>query len=862
MKNVNVMKNNALTTVSFLLLPLLGCQEEGEVQKEFVEKKVFARELRLSQHEMVSFSEIVKSRPQTTNSNEPIEFEVMSGKEFVKLTKDKKIIVLQDGDVQLKNKRNGDLYYLKIDSKDLSTHFLNIAFIDLYTGLVLTEDVLTVGHRYALGMSSRFPFKQSDVQLKTRLEKLAQQDAVGNIFLTPTEESLQDEEESRLIQIQVNGRQYAKYFKIQQKPISGSKLIADPQKRFLPVGAKVAPLVSYVNADGKVHPIRAELLTYVIEEKALSLAELHDFLSDPRNIGRHEILVKHPNLVEAASLNYELVTLGEFVAMFGVTVNLPSFPETLQAHVDVPYRLLITSNGIDITSLVELEVSPDGAGRIEDGFLMVSDKTKETFLVSVSINGSKLSSYLPHHTDYYIVNVDKTDLRLNLTVADGLYTRGNKDLPARLLLNDVNVTNRNLKVEFINSVGETVPGSEGKKAWSTCNLSFSDPWAMVLFDDNIYGVPGNQTLESLFTFDCRERDYINPIQAIDFVAISSMEIQEVITPYGAPSLKHFAENGTYRVSYDKFGQQAVQINVSPYLKDIFNHYSKNWLIGPYTVSGSEELIVDSRGNLTFLDSFQPTLLTLQFQGEEQITYDIEVDYNSIEASDTHIYNQNHHSMTLAKNIELNGQQLSLADIPYLKYSVPITVSAISEEGENTDITSYIQFKADKNTENDAIILSGNRLYMNTQGPAGQYQFNLFDKDYRQELSSVIFNVVDTMKIHLIRGPALNTPIPVGSIGRLAFKRKDGSDYEILLNRTTSYLRAYQYLSAMYSNIFSKSGGNILPIDVNTNTINTIGSYYRNGFGISDNLMAELEQPIQYDFEIIDPSGNLLFTQSH
>lgn len=357
------MKNEyAPFIVSFLLLLLLGCQEEGEVQKEFVEKKVFARELRLSQHEMVSVSEIVKkSRPQTANSNEPIELEIISGKEFVKLTKDKKIIALQDGEVQLKNKRNGDLYYLKIDSKDLSTHFLNIAFIDLYTGLVLTEDVLTVGHRYALGMSSRIPFKQSDVQLKTQ-EKLVQQDAVGNIFLTPTEESLQDEEEQRLIQIQVNGRQYAKYFKIQQKPLSGSKLIADPQKRFLPVGAKVAPLVSYVNADGKVLPIRAELLTYVIEGKPLSLAELHDFLSDPRNIGRHEILVKHPNLVEAASLNYELVTLGEFVAMFGVTVNLPSFPETLQAHVDVPYRLLITSNGINITSLVELEVSPDVGG--------------------------------------------------------------------------------------------------------------------------------------------------------------------------------------------------------------------------------------------------------------------------------------------------------------------------------------------------------------------------------------------------------------------------------------------------------------------------------------------------------------------
>ncbi|PTO98074.1 hypothetical protein CWO17_21040 [Vibrio sp. 10N.286.45.A3] len=857
------MKINVSTSVSFLLLILLGCQEEigGEVQKVVVKEKVFARELLLSQHEMVSFSEIVKSRPQTANSNEPIEFEVMSGKEFVKLTKDKKIIALQDGEAQLKNKRNGDLYYLKIDSNDLSTNFLNIALIDLYTGLVQTEDVLTAGHRYAIGLSSRFPFKQSDVQLKTRMEKLVQQDTVGNIFLTPTEEDLQDEEEQLLIQIQVNDREYAKYFKIQPKQLSGSKLIADPQKRFLPVGAKVAPLVSYVNADGQVHPVRAELLTYVIEGKPLSLAELHDFLSDPGALGRHEILVKHPNIVEAARINYEMVTLGEFVAMFGVTVNLPPFPEALQAHVDVPYRVLITSNGIDVTSLVELEVSPDGAGRIEDGFLMMSDKTKETSLVSVSINGSKLSSYLPHSPDYYRVKVDKTDLHLNLDVADSLYTKWDRDLPPRVLLNDINVTNRNLNVEFINANGEKVPGSKGKKAWSSCNFSFSDPWAMVLFDDKIYGVPGNQTHESLFTFDCRERDYINPIQAIDFVAISSMGSKEVINRYGVPSLNHFAENNFYSISYDKLGQQPVQVNVSPFLNDLFNHYSKNWVIGPYTVSGSEDLIVDSRGNLTFLGSFQPSPLTLKFQGEEQITYDIEVDYNAIEASDTHIYNQNYHSMTLAKNIELNGQQLSLADIPYLKGSVPITVSAINEEGENTDITSYVRFKADKNTENDAIILSGNRLYMNTQEPAGQYRFDLFDKDYRQALSSVLFNVVDTMKIHAIQGPHLDTSIPVGSIGRLAFKRKDGSDYEIKFNRTTRFLRSYQYLSTMYSNIFSKSGGNILPVDTQIKEINTIGSAYRNGFGISDNLMAELKQPVQYDFEITDPSGNLLFSQS-
>ncbi|CAK2483235.1 conserved hypothetical protein [Vibrio crassostreae] len=842
-----------LPLVSLSLLLLLGCKEKAgsEVQK------IFAGELLLSPNEMVGFSEIVESEPQIPAAMNP-EFEVMSGKEFVKLTKDKKIVALKNGQAQLKNKRNGDLYHLKIDSNDLGTKFLNIAFIDLYSGLVLTEDVpLTVGHHYALGMSSRFPLKQNDVKLKTPMGKLVQQDALGNIFLTPTEENLQDKEEELLIQIQVNGREYAKYFKIQQKQLSGSKLITDPQKRFLPVGAKVSPLVSYINADGKVHPVRAELLTYVIEGQKLSLAELHDFLSNPRNIGRHEILVKHPNIVEAASLNYEIVTLGDFVTMFETTVNLPSLPEVLQAHIDVPYRLLITSNGVDVTSLVEIEVSPDGAGRIEDGFLIMS----ENALVSVSINGSKLSSYLPHQPDYYKVKVDNTDLRLNLNVADSLYTRRDKGLPVRLLLNDVNVTNRNLEVEFINSNGEKVPGSKGKKAWSTCNLSFSEPQAMVLFDDKIYGVPGNQTHESLFTFDCRERDYINPIQAIDFVAISSMGSNEIINRSGAPSLKHIEVNGVYRISYDKFNQQPVQVNVSPFLNDIFNHYSKNWLIGPYTVSGSEDLIVDSWGNLTFLGNFQPSLLTLEFQAEELITYKLEIDYNNIKTSDTHIYNQNHHSMTLAKNIELNGQQLSFEDIPYLKLGSPIMVSAINEEGENTDITSHIRLKADRNTENDAIILSGNRLYINNNGSEGQYRFDLLDNTYRQEFASVLFNVVDTMKIRVIQGPHLDTSIPVGSTGRLAFKRKDGTDYEIKFNRTTSFLRSYQYMSTMYGNIFSKSGGNILPVDTKLNIINVIGSAYRNGFGISDNLMAELEQPIQYDFEIIDPSGNLLFYQS-
>ncbi|MEZ9683198.1 hypothetical protein AB4453_02985 [Vibrio atlanticus] len=839
-----------------LLLLLLGCKEKGgsEVQK------IFTGEFLLSPHEVVDFSEIVKSRPQTACCNEAIELEVMSGKEFIKLTKDKKIVALKDGEVKLKNKRNGDLYYLKIDSNDLGTAFLNLTFIDLYTGVVLTDDVLKVGHSYALGMSSRFPLKQSDVQLETTNEKLIQRDAVGNIFITPTEANVQGS--NLLIKIQANGRKYAKYFKIKEEQIKGSRLITDPQKRFLPVGAKVLPLVSYISADGKIHSVRAELLTYVIDGKELSLAALHEYLSDPKNTGRHKILVKHPNLVEA-SLNYEIVTLSDYVTMFGITVNLPAFPKALQAHVDIPYRLLVTSNGIDVTSLVELEVGPDEAGRIEDGFLIVSNKEVKTFLVSVSINGNKLSSYIPHHPDYYRVNVDKTDLRLNLNVADSLYTKRDKDLPLHLLLNDVNVTARNLGVQFINSTGEKVPGSDGKKAWSTCSLSFSDPSAMVLFDDKIYGVPENQTHESLFTFDCRERNHITPHQAIDFVAISSMGLNEVVDHYGTPSLLHPEENGIYRIVYDKFNQQSVQVNVSPFLNNIFNHYSKNWLTGPYTVSGSEDLIVDSRGNLTFLGSFQPSTLTLhkQLQGEELITYNLEVDYSNTETSETHVYNQNHHWMTLAKNIELDGKTLSFENVPYLAKGIPITVSALNQKGENIIINPYIRLKADKPTENDAIMLNGNQLFMNTQGPVGQYQFALLDKEYRQELPGILFNIVDTIKIHSIQGPHLNTSIPVGSIGRLAFKRKNGPDYEININRTTSFLRSYQYMSTMYGNVFSKSGGNILPVDTGTGVINTIGSAYRNGFGISESLMAELEQPVQYDFEIIDPLGNLLFSWS-
>ncbi|CDT75262.1 hypothetical protein VCRLGP8_910041 [Vibrio crassostreae] len=842
----------------FLLLLLFGCEDTASVQEP--RKTEFVKEFILSQYEMVDVSDIVRMGSQTACCSEDIKLEVISGKELIKLTEDKKVVALKDGEVQLKNKLNGSVYRLKIDSNDLSTAFLNLNFIDLYTGVALADDVLTVGHRYALGMSSRFPLKQGDVKLKPTNEELVQQDTVGNIFITPTRENKREGEEL-LVNIQVNGREYAKYFKIKEQKIEGSRLITDPQKRFLPVGVEFTPLVSYVGTDDKVRPVSAEILTYEVEGKELSLAELHDYLLDPKNLGQKQVLVKYPNLVEA-TLNYEIVTLGDFVKMFGIETNLPTFPEALQAHIDVPYHLVVKSNGIDVTSLVEFDVGSEKAARVDDGFLVVSNENEEvgSFLVSFSIDGDKPSAFIPNNSDYYKVNVDKSELRLKLDVADSLYTKGSKDLPTRLLLNDINVSGRNLGVTFINSTGGEISGSEGRKGWSTCSLSFSEPRSAVLFDDKIYGVPESQMYESLFTFDCRERSYINAYQAIDFVAISSMGVNGVVDHYGTPLLLHPEENGIYRIVYDKFNQQSVQVNVSPFLNDIFNHYSKNWLTGPYTVSGSEDLIVDSRGNLTFLGSFQPSLLTLQFQGEEQITYDIDVDYNSIEASDTHIYNQSHHSMTLAKNIELNGQQLPFEDIPYLKWGIPITVSAINEKGENTDITSHIRLKADRNTENAAIILSGNRLYMNTQG-LGQYQFDLLDRDYRQELSSVLFNVVDTMKIHVIRGPVFDMAIPVGSNGRLAFKRKDGSDYEILLNRTTSYLRSYQYMRVMFKDIFSKSGGNILPVDVQTGIINTIGSFYRNGFGISDNLMVELEQPIQYDFEIIDPSGNLLFSWS-
>ncbi|CAK1896573.1 hypothetical protein VCRA2128O305_320053 [Vibrio crassostreae] len=72
--------------------------------------------------------------------------------------------------MQLKNKLNGSVYRLKIDSNDLSTAFLNLNFIDLYTGVALADDVLTVGHRYALGMSSRFPLKQGDVKLNPQMK--------------------------------------------------------------------------------------------------------------------------------------------------------------------------------------------------------------------------------------------------------------------------------------------------------------------------------------------------------------------------------------------------------------------------------------------------------------------------------------------------------------------------------------------------------------------------------------------------------------------------------------------------------------------------------------------------------------------
>ncbi|HDY7991918.1 TPA: hypothetical protein RQK73_003413 [Vibrio vulnificus] len=845
--------NHFLVFYFFLLLS--GCKEseESEVQQIFSEKLI------LSQHEMVSFSEIVNRITSNSNPNESIELEIVSGKEFAKKTNDKKIVALKDGEVQLKNRRNGHLYYLKIDSNDVGADFLNLTFIDLETGVVLTDDVLTVGHRYGLGMSSRFPLKQSDVQIETTNGKLVQRDAVGNIFITPTKTNGQDGS-NFLIKIKANGREYAKYFRIREEKIMGSRLITDSQKRFFPVGAKVVPSVSYQSSDGKVRSIRAELLTYVIEGKELSLSALQDYLANPNNKGRHQISVKYPDLVEA-SLNYEMVTLSDFVAMFGITVNLPNFPNALKAHVDIPYRLLVTSNGIDVTSLVEFEVSPSGGGRIEDGYLMVSNNEITSLLLSVSINGNKLSSYIPNKPDYYRVNVDKTELSLNLDVADSLLTKQGKNLPARLLLNDVNVAGRNLGVKFVNSTGERLPGSEGRKGWSTCSLSFSEPRATVLFDDKIYGVPEKQTHGSLFTFDCRERNHITPHQAIDFVAISSLEANEVISRYGAPLLNHPEVNGVYKINYDKLGQNSVQVDVSLSLNDIFNHPSRNKLKGQYTIAGSDDLIIDTWGNLTFLGSFQPSTLTLQLQGEPLRTYNLEVDYNTIGTSGVHVYNQNHGFVTIPKNIEIDGIMKSFENVPYLAEGIPLTVSTLNERGENVDITPYIRLRAASNRENDALRLHSNQLFMNIQGAVGQYRFDLLDKDFRQEFSSIIFDVVDRVKMHKIRGPHLNISIPVGSLGRLAFKRKVGPDYEINFNRTTSFLRSYQYMSTMYGNIFSKSGGNILPIDIQTNELNTIGSAYRNGFAISESLMTELEQPVQYDFEIIGPSGNVLFSSS-
>ncbi|CAK3515549.1 hypothetical protein VCRA213O314_520004 [Vibrio crassostreae] len=93
-------------------------------------------------------------------------------------------------------------------------------------------------------------------------------------------------------------------------------------------------MVSYVGTDDKGRPVSAEILTYEVEGKELPLAELHDYLLDPKNLGQKQVLVKYPNLVEA-TLNYEIVTLGDFVKMFGIETNLPTFPEALQAHIDV-----------------------------------------------------------------------------------------------------------------------------------------------------------------------------------------------------------------------------------------------------------------------------------------------------------------------------------------------------------------------------------------------------------------------------------------------------------------------------------------------------------------------------------------------
>lgn len=877
-----------LGTFLFLVVMLSsGCNEtrseriasDGVGQVE----QAVAKKVLVSKHEVIELSSLLgETKPQSERleigSNE---LTVTSGHQLIKFTKDNKIVALSDGKVLLTENRSKKVYQLDIESNNLATAFLNIKFIDLQAGITVMGDTLMVGKQYAVGVSSRFPLKPGSIKLMPSNETFIFSSEYGDVFITPSPNDLSSDKETYLLRLEVNGREYAKYFRLQAETIEGVKLITDTQNTILPIGASIEPLVSYVDQDGGVRHISPSVLTYVVSEQLLTLEELQNYLSDEKNVGQHTITVQYPGLQDA-QLNYEMLPLDDFITKFGLALNLPKVPQVLNIHAGIPYRLKAVTNGIDVTSLIHFEVSPPNAGNIENGLLSVTDSEVNAFVVSPLIEErrSLVAEPIPSVSAHYSVVVDRGPIKLRDDVGDRLQTRqtvGNEGFPLRLLINDVNVAGREIRVGFLNSKGEYIVGSREKSAWSTCGVSFSEPDGVVLHGETLYGVPAVEIHEALMTFDCREREYMDVNRAIDHVAFSSLGVSEVVNLVGKEQvvLELPKSNGVYELSYDKFGRQSsVPYDIRPYLKGLFNHPTRDAITTRTIIKGSESVLVDSNGKLKFLSTYRPTGdIQLHFP-DLDLTYRLDVGLNHIAAEQSYVYkNKEFGSYRLAKEVVLNGKTLVLKDSAFYRNGrLALSVTAPNEQGEEVSVGRYVRFvdAANQKDEQPAEIASGGNLVLGDLDRTGQYRFDVLTKDFRRVLSSIIIDVVDSEQYQYKQGPSNIGRVPAGSIGRLAFKRKDGTEYEIYLNKTTFSMAGFWYMANVFKDIVSKSGGNILPVDMKSynnpkdNEHNIIGvwpSGYRNGFALSESLLVNLEEPVSYEFEIRDATGAIIYHQS-
>jgi hypothetical protein len=396
---------------------------------------------------------------------------------------------------------------------------------------------------------------------------------------------------------------------------------------------------------------------------------------------------------------------------------------------------------------------------------------------------------------------------------------------------------------------------------------------VVLYGERLYGVPEVNIHEELLTFDCREREYMDVNRAVDHVVFSSLGVEEIVNLVGKePTLEFSESNGVYEFSYDKFGRQSsVPYDIRPHLKGLFNHPTRDAITTRTIIKGSESVLVDSNGRMKFLSTYRPIGDIQIHLPDMDLTYRLDVGVDYVDAEQAYVYKiQEHGSYRLAKEVVLNGRTIVLKDSAFYKHKLPLSVTAPNGQDEEVSVEQDVRFVDGSKDERSALIAVAGNVVLGDMERTGQYRFDVLTKDFKRVLSSIIIDVVDSERYQFKQGPSGIGRVAVGSIGRLAFKRKDGSEYEIYLNKTTRSMAGYWYMANVFKDIVSKSGGNILPVDMKfyhnpkdneNNIINVVPSGYRNGFAISESLLVDLEVPIKYEFELRDATGAIVYQQS-